>query len=465
MGLLSAELEEKRLRLSLLARRLAFDSNMRHGVVPARLGRMAAAAADEAKFLDFCSSLSSKSLGGSRPTTHYLWRTVGDDRVRGAHAAHAGQVFSWSSGPGTGHPGAEPNCRCWAEHYYGNPAIPDALLQMQRTRRIDTSGGQLWTSIETLTRPDESLAESIVLARDGTRIHSHFVGTSVSHVVTLPDGKVLRVETRDGIQRIFEGNSPSPALEVAWTPDGPQIVGRIREAQLRTLQILPPLFPPTGTRPPRVGLPKPAPFDQIPVAQPTAVLAHGLVALFNAISADPPSFGAGTADVPVIAFRAWTGDGTRGVSAVSVATLTAEQISQWCKRLPEVQTLTNVAAQTLAPLRPTMGAAVWGTAVHKQVQTAVETLKRSFPVAYQNIFAELSISDDASLPSEDVSYGQARTTRLDILERVSPDLVCVYDIKTGKAGLSMARVRKIAERVGGQFPRASFYIIEVRPFE
>lgn len=37
-------------------------------------------------------------------------------------------------------------------------------------------------------------------------------------------------------------------------------------------------------------------------------------------------------------------------------------------------------------------------------------------------------------------YGEAGSTRLDVIERVDGTTVCVYDIKTGKRGLSMTRV-------------------------
>lgn len=49
--------------------------------------------------------------------THYIWRTVGDARVRDEHAAVDGQRFSYDSPPSSvgAHPGEQPNCRCWAE--------------------------------------------------------------------------------------------------------------------------------------------------------------------------------------------------------------------------------------------------------------------------------------------------------------------------------------------------------------
>ena len=47
-----------------------------------------------------------------RPTTHYIWRTRGDGRVRASHAANNGRIFSWDNPPPMGHPGEDYNCRC-----------------------------------------------------------------------------------------------------------------------------------------------------------------------------------------------------------------------------------------------------------------------------------------------------------------------------------------------------------------
>ncbi len=45
----------------------------------------------------------------------YIWRTVGDDRVRPEHRALNGKKFSWDDPPSVGHPGEPVNCRCFGE--------------------------------------------------------------------------------------------------------------------------------------------------------------------------------------------------------------------------------------------------------------------------------------------------------------------------------------------------------------
>jgi hypothetical protein len=34
------------------------------------------------------------SLRRAYPTSHYIWRTRGDDKVRASHAANAGKIFA-----------------------------------------------------------------------------------------------------------------------------------------------------------------------------------------------------------------------------------------------------------------------------------------------------------------------------------------------------------------------------------
>ncbi|HCQ64199.1 MAG TPA: hypothetical protein DIU07_03045 [Rhodobacteraceae bacterium] len=57
------------------------------------------------------------SIKQERPTTHYIWRTRGDSKVRPSHAANDGTVFAWDDPPATGHPGEDFGCRCRAEPY------------------------------------------------------------------------------------------------------------------------------------------------------------------------------------------------------------------------------------------------------------------------------------------------------------------------------------------------------------
>lgn len=46
---------------------------------------------------------------------HYIWRTVGDNRVRPSHEDFEGNRYSWQEGSPEGHPGEPIQCRCIAE--------------------------------------------------------------------------------------------------------------------------------------------------------------------------------------------------------------------------------------------------------------------------------------------------------------------------------------------------------------
>jgi hypothetical protein len=78
-----------------------------------------------------------KAAAIAHPTTHYVWRTRADDKVRSSHAANDGVIFAWDDPPPTGHPGTDYHCRCTAEPYNGNlPAgtrlrRPDADLPLE----------------------------------------------------------------------------------------------------------------------------------------------------------------------------------------------------------------------------------------------------------------------------------------------------------------------------------------------
>lgn len=176
-------------------------------------------------------ALAQKSLSPTPPTSYYTWRTAKDERVRASHPANDGQVFAWNDPPSIGHPGHERNCRCWAEPYYGTPFVSDTTLPLKRQPRVSSSLDDPWASIDTLTRPDGSLALSTIAMRVGTRIRSTFNGGLVVNSVTLTDGQQVRLVRQDGVQSIYVGDSRTPVVMSDWTATGPRIaVPRTRVA-------------------------------------------------------------------------------------------------------------------------------------------------------------------------------------------------------------------------------------------
>lgn len=81
------------------------------------------------------------SLKQERPTTHYIWRTRNDEKVRPSHAANNGHVFAWDDPPPTGHPGEDYGCRCTAEPYY-----PDLAEYLTITLQGVSDNAAAWSS-------------------------------------------------------------------------------------------------------------------------------------------------------------------------------------------------------------------------------------------------------------------------------------------------------------------------------
>lgn len=63
------------------------------------------------KFNGIITKLRQEKLG----IKSYIWRSVGDERVRVTHKAFNGNKFSWDKGSPEGHPGQPIRCRCFAE--------------------------------------------------------------------------------------------------------------------------------------------------------------------------------------------------------------------------------------------------------------------------------------------------------------------------------------------------------------
>ncbi|HWV21019.1 MAG TPA: phage minor head protein, partial [Devosia sp.] len=350
---LSKKLEEKRAKLAGLIERKAFEAYVRHGVVPDDMRRLAETAADGQKFLDLCAGLSIKTLPDGRPTTHYTWRTAGDDHVRHAHAALEGQVISWTNAPSEGHPGTAPNCRCWAEPYYGNPALPDAFLQLQSERWVSTDSSDVWASIETLTRPDGSTAASEVIMTDGASIRSTFSGQSVSQVVVMPNATFLEVHRNAQVEHLSLGRDREVLARVAW----------LRGALARGPLVAPPSA---------LAMPEPPTVSgnalaDTWLASPFATMVRGALALYNAAVSRPEPMGLGDTGLVALAFKVWDGSRTGNSVTVTQVALTAEQVAQTCKLLPEVQALTNEAAAKMSAMRLTATPQNFGIAVHTEV--------------------------------------------------------------------------------------------------
>lgn len=186
--------------------------------------------------------------------------------------------------------------------------------------------------------------------------------------------------------------------------------------------------------------------------------ALALLLLFQMQQGERESLGAGSADVPVLAMRAWEYNGKPIASPISQSVLSMEQVRQHCRRLRDVQGWANEAARMFESERQILGPSNHGIKIHTWMKHHIDELH--LMGAYGDLLAEFSISGD-----EEVYYGKRGSTRLDILEDRTTEsgFVCVYDVKTGNSGFGPTRLNEIGASVLKYFGPVRFIIIEVRP--
>ena len=144
---------------------------------------------------------------------------------------------------------------------------------------------------------------------------------------------------------------------------------------------------------------------------------------------------------------------TKKDPAIGVRNLTREETDRACPRHGEVQSITDEAADGVRRGGNYWGDAAYGTKVHTAIKNEVNG--RNDP----NFVAEISFKK-----SEEVTYGGKGSIRIDVLENVGNGDVCVYDIKTGNARLTPARMVEIASNVHSHYPGTKkIIVIETRP--
>jgi hypothetical protein len=300
-------------------------------------------------------------------------------------------------------------------------------------------GNGPWHSVVTRRRDDGSIAQETALNRDGGAIRSEFsdfpdgTGFDERHTVLGPDGTLVTFQNAGSTQTIF-GPDGQLLSTYRWSATGPEPVATVQ-----------PAFAPAI-----VGA----------EAAAAATIRLGL-ALYGWY------LGRRERDrQPVIAFRA-RGYRRKSTTKLSyVGTLTREEVDQACPRQIEAQTITDLAAASTnradyeTPQK-------YGTAVHQKIRREINGPNPNFP-RDPDFRAEVSLlkTQAASLEAEnqEVRYGSAASIRVDILENTRHNTVCVYDIKTGRSGMSAARFSEIAHTVYRRFPQTQrIIVIEVRP--
>jgi hypothetical protein len=301
----------------------------------------------------------------------------------------------------------------------------------------DSTGQQPWRSHVTRYRDDGSVASRTVHNRDGSKIVSEFegggrrAGRAERNTVALPDGSRFTFENRSTTQRIYDGKGRLLS-EAVWTPNGPELQPIVQQA---------------------FADPRKAAVEKL--------LQAGIALYTWWLSSKEPG-----KDV-VFAFNAneYRPDETLGEPPVWVGKRTREEVEEACRKLGTVQSFTDEASRSLNRAH-FKDAQTYGTAVHKEVKIKVnggdgEPRDPDFRAEVSFLKWREETGDWAGKVER---YGLKDTIRVDVLERRSDDVVCVYDIKTGKSGLSTRRAREIFHNVSVTFPGTRRILVtEVRP--
>jgi septal ring factor EnvC (AmiA/AmiB activator) len=131
-------------------------------------------------------------------TGQYIWRTVGDNKVRDSHAVLEGTIRNHNDSPT---PAEEFNCRCWAENVLVRTPKNDCdelrkkLKEAQkRVKDLSNKLNNLLLHLDKLIKKNDELVKNAQKSL-GTRI--------VAHMLTLPFNRLGILG--DLLQQYFEG--------------------------------------------------------------------------------------------------------------------------------------------------------------------------------------------------------------------------------------------------------------------
>ncbi|PWK63563.1 hypothetical protein C8K44_12457 [Aminobacter sp. AP02] len=123
-----------------------------------------------------------------------------------------------------------------------------------------------------------------------------------------------------------------------------------------------------------------------------------------------------------------------------------------CTKLELVQRLSNESMEEAKLAGPYSSAAVFGTAIHTRLRAKILQLEDT------TLKAEVSLLKKVEEAPRDFT-----AVRVDVLEDREFGPICVYDLKTGRRGLSSARTIEFATRLLGY--GRPIIVIELRPYE
>jgi hypothetical protein len=160
----------------------------------------------------------------------------------------------------------------------------------------------------------------------------------------------------------------------------------------------------------------------------------------------------------ILSFSAREFGNEKGVLKPDVYVLNRQQVGSVCDKLGDVQTATDDAVKKVLSTRGYLPPAPFGTAVHVAIKKKINEPRNP------DFRAEVSYVKGMEENRDNIRYGMKGSIRVDVFENTKSGDVCVYDIKTGRRGLSALRMFEIAIMVSLFYPGARRIIVtEVRP--
>ncbi len=296
-----------------------------------------------------------------------------------------------------------------------------------RSIETDKTGEASWSTVVSDRRADNSLAQEMVFNRDGSTIHSEYgtpgddLGWDERHTVVTGAGDRIRFERSGDTQTIADANTGEVLARSTWGESGPEPEARLQPAFLGP-------------------------------AAPATIEAGAALYVWLSNRNGPDS-------TAVLSFRAdeFKPGETPQATPEWVGTRTRDETNAACPRHEEVQSLTDDVADRVRREGNYWTAQQYGTRVHAQLASDVRGL------GDPNLRAEVSLMKTA-METGPAHYGQRDSIRIDVLENVGNGTVCVYDIKTGRSGLTAARSAELVGTVFSRYPGTNrILLIETRP--
>jgi hypothetical protein len=335
-----------------------------------------------------------------------------------------------------------------------------ARVAPRRTVTQDPTGKETWKTIATDRRPDGSIAEQLIINRDGSQIRSQYAapganaGWDERHTVRTRDGQVVTFENSGLTQTIYDAQGRQVSQTV-MTKDGPRSVMADDDDK-------PLLHLARGPSPADSALRLPLPPHV------KAVIAVGAAILYEwMLRQNSPEQKA------VLAFRAHNyeiqGIDTPEARAVWVGRITEEEVKKACERYKLAKSITNLATAKIRADRKYSDEADFGMKVHKEIEREVKG------IGNPNFLAEEPLwrmrKDDPRQPvtqdpDQDLKRGKRDSIQVDILDNNQRGTVCVYDPKVEKQRMRRYRFDEIAASVFHHFKNVhSIIVVEIKPDE